>query len=209
MVSDPGSDQVLITRAIGGDRAALERLLLARSLRLSRHIARKLPETQRGIIDVDDVVQETLIQAIRDIGTCQARTDASFTAWLATIADHRLQDMLKGAGRRKRGGGRRLQRAEQGQGSSWLSLIDVLADSTHTPSQSVARREAVRAIQVAVAALPDDQREAVRLRYLEGKSIDETAVEMGRTPAAVNGLVRRAKRALRESLHKSSLWLSK
>jgi RNA polymerase sigma-70 factor (ECF subfamily) len=56
--------------------------------------------------------------------------------------------------------------------------------------------------------LPDDQRDAIRIRYLEGKSIDETAAELGRTTAAVNGLVRRAKGALRSALECSSRWLS-
>jgi RNA polymerase sigma-70 factor (ECF subfamily) len=161
------------------------------------------------LIDVDDVLQEAFIQAIRDIHTCQASTTEGFAAWLTMIAQHRLQDMLKRQKRRKRGGDRRQNHVEQDGASSWLGLIDLVAGPVHTPSQSVARREAVRAIQVAVAALPDDQREAVRRRYLDGKSIDETAAEMDRTPAAVNGLVRRAKQALRESLKASSEWLMK
>jgi RNA polymerase sigma-70 factor (ECF subfamily) len=208
-VSNSDDKQDLLSNAIGGDRCALERLLLSQSLRLSRRIAAKLPETALGVIDADDVLQETFIQAIRDIRACQAGTLESFAAWLTTIADHRLQDMLKGRNRRKRDGGRRRAGLGDSGGNSWLGLVEVLADSKKTPSQSVARREAMRAVQVAVAALPTDQRQAVRLRFLEGKSIEETANKMQRTPAAVNGLIRRAKQALRSSLHRSSMWLSK
>ena len=42
--------------------------------------------------------------------------------------------------------------------------------------------------------LPDDQREAVRLRYLGGQSLEETAKEMQRSPGAVRGLLHRARK---------------
>jgi RNA polymerase sigma-70 factor, ECF subfamily len=90
-----------------------------------------------------------------------------------------------------------------------VDLIGLLSDHRSTPGRKVARHEGTQAIQIAIAALPDDQREAIRLRYLEGKSIEETAAEMGRTAAAVNGLVRRAKEGLRDSLEDSARWLSK
>ena len=57
--------------------------------------------------------------------------------------------------------------------------------------------------------LPSDQRQAVRLRYLSGKSLEETAVAMGRTPNAVRSLVHRAKQRLHHALRRSSLWLDK
>ncbi len=57
--------------------------------------------------------------------------------------------------------------------------------------------------------LPDDQREAIRLRYLSGRSLEETAAAMQRSPGAVRGLVQRAKQALRGAMVRSTLWLSK
>ena len=85
----------------------------------------------------------------------------------------------------------------------------MLSDDRSTPGRNVARHEAIQAIQIGIAALADEQRQAIRLRYLEGNSIEETAAAMGRTTAAVNGLVRRAKETLRGTLENSSRWLSK
>jgi len=64
-------------------------------------------------------------------------------------------------------------------------------------------------VQVGIAGLPDDQREAIWLHHLSGKSIEETAAAMDRTPASVRGLLQRARQALRDALVRSTLWLSK
>jgi RNA polymerase sigma factor (sigma-70 family) len=89
-----------------------------------------------------------------------------------------------------------------------VDLVELLSDRQHTPSRSAARREAVRAVQVGIAALPEDQREAVRQHLLEGKSLAETGSAMGRSPGAVSALIHRAKKQLREALGRASTWLS-
>jgi RNA polymerase sigma-70 factor, ECF subfamily len=200
----------LIECATDGDREALQQLLWNHYDRLLRHIAPKLDGDLPRLVGIDDIVQETFIQAIRDIRNCQARSDESFAAWLNAIADHRLNDTIKGLHRRKRGGDwRRAQSPVGTSADAMVELVELISDRRSTPSRFLARREAVQAMQVGIAALPEDQRDAIRLRYLEGKSIAETAAELGCTAAAVNGLVRRAKEALRSALERSSLWLTR
>ena len=117
---------------------------------------------------------------------------------------------MKGLRRKKRGGAhRQVSRRTEGQGSSVAELVDLLSDRHHAPSRSVARREAVQAVHVGIAGLPEDQREAVRQHLIEGKSLAATAEAMGRTPGAVSALVHRAKGRLREALGRASLWLSR
>jgi RNA polymerase sigma factor (sigma-70 family) len=65
------------------------------------------------------------------------------------------------------------------------------------------------AIRDAVDALPSDQREVVRLYALEGQSLATTARSIRRSPAAVRGLVHRAKQRLRELMQSSSRWFDK
>jgi len=200
----------LIERATAGDQTALEHLLWNHYRRLLRHIDPKLDGDLQRLVDINDVVQETFIRAIRDIENCQARTEESFAAWLRTIADHTLHDMIRGLYRQKRGGHRRAANPLAGGSADCLvQLVDLVPDRGATASKVMARNELIKAMQVGIAGLPDDQREAVRLRYLEGRSAEETAGQMGRTTAAVNGLVRRAKEALRAALDRSSLWLSR
>jgi RNA polymerase sigma-70 factor (ECF subfamily) len=100
-------------------------------------------------------------------------------------------------------------RPPPGDRSSWLALAERSIAADGTPSHHLAGEEAVRAIQVAVAVLPDDQRAAVTLHHLEGQSIEATAAELARSQAAVRGLLQRARKSLREMLGRSSRWFEK
>ena len=175
--------------------------------RLAAYIGRKLPADVRSQLGVDDVLQDTFVQAFRDIGTLAPQGEQAFVAWLETVADHRLQDALRHARRKKRGGD--FQRAADAEGSQWLPLVELLRGDIGTPSQNAAQQEAVLAVQVGVSALPPDQREAIRMHCLDRLSVEDTAEAMQRTPGAVRGLVQRGKIALRERLVRSSLWFSK
>ena len=197
----------LIQRARAGDRAALQQLLWDHYNRLVGFIAPRLSGNLQRLVAIEDVVQETFILAIRDIGNCQAASDQAFAAWLSAIAEHRLHDIIKGLYRRKRGGDRRqVEALVVGSAGGLVELVELVSDHRSTPGRALTRHEAVQAMQIGIAALPEDQREAIRLRYLEGKSIEETAAKLGRTAAAVNGLVRRAKESLRSTLLDSSRW---
>lgn len=59
-------------------------------------------------------------------------------------------------------------------------------------------------VEGALARLPEDQREAVTLRYLEGLSAGEAAAIMGKSAGAVRVLAHRGMQALREFLSSSS-----
>ena len=73
-----------------------------------------------------------------------------------------------------------------------------------SPSQKAMRREEEQRLTQALTALPDDQREAVRLRHLEGWALDDIAVHLGRTCAATAGLIKRGMKALRRELRRSN-----
>ncbi len=200
----------LVERAVGGDRAALGDLLLAHFDGLERHVSAKLPDDVRGLVAPDDVVQETLVQAIRGIHGFRAQGSGSFRNWLWAIADHEILRTVEHCGAQKRGG--RMQRvlAATVQPSSLIDLCERLADSqAGTASGALAGQEAARAMQVGIAGLPHDQRQAVRLHFLEGRSLDATAGALERSPGAVRGLLHRAKAGLRDALGHSSRWFAR
>jgi RNA polymerase sigma-70 factor (ECF subfamily) len=200
----------LFALASTGDRGALERLLLDHYDRLAAFLDPKIPATLRALITVEDVLQEAFVHVFRDFYRTRLADERAFFGWLCAVAEHRLNDSVRLHQRRKRGGDRRrVTDAPWGHRSSMADLVQILADDQRSPSQSAAAHEAMEAVQVHLAALPDDQREAVRLRYLGGRSLEETARKMQRTPGAVRGLLHRAKEALRAGLHRSSMWLSK
>ena len=202
------NEQKLVRRAIDGDKVALDQLLLAHYQHLADHLTPKVGTSAPGMISVDDVIQETFIHACRDIAKYQARESNTFLHWLRAIADNRLLDLLKTAKRKKRGGDmRQVQNRSDGR-SSVVQIINMLSDQGRTPSRVAARGEAEAAMQVAIANLPDDQRQAIQLRFFQQKSLEEAAELMNRTPGSVRGLIHRAKQALRESMNRPSMWLT-
>lgn len=200
-------EPALVAAAVGGDRVALERLLLAHYDGLARRIGSKLPSRLQATQAVEDILQLTFLQVFRDVSRFEPRADARFGDWLARIAENRLLDAIKQQDRTKRGGD--LQRVDNTarDESRVLSLLDWLAADDTSPSSVIARGEAVQALQVALASLPRDQREAIRLRLLEGKSLEETATALDRTTDAVRGLVQRGKQELKAALGRASQWL--
>src|SRR5262245_15160219 len=175
----------LVAAAIGGDRVALERLLLANYDALAMQVAARLPARLQATQAVEDILQVTFCQAFRDIGRFEQREDASFGNWLARLAENRLLDAIKQHDCAKRGGDVKHVTEAAADESRVLPLWDWIAADDTSPSSVIARDEALHALNVALAALPTDQRQAVQLRILEGKSLEDAAQIMGRTPDAI------------------------
>ncbi len=208
-MSEGDRTQERIAKAISGDRPALQELLLIHTPHLSRQIAAKLPSSVRGLLEVEDVLNATFFQAFRNIGTLRQASERSFYAWLKTIAENQLRDALRTLQRKKRGGDyHRLHGPAKGDTSSIADLAEMLSDHGDTPSVLFARQEAIHALQVGIAGLPDDQREAICLHVLQEKSLAEAADAMNRTPGAIRALIHRAKQQLRDGLQQASVWLS-
>ena len=207
-MSEASNQANLLAAAKSGDRHALGQLLLMHSDALGRHLAVKMPPSLSRTVSVDDILQQTFFEAYRDIGQFQSQGDGSFYAWLKVIGQHRLQNAIKSASRQKRGG--HLKRVEPvvGDNASMRNLLEELEGDVGTASLAVRRGEALTAMNVALAELPDDYREVIRLRFFEGLTNEETAQAMGKTTAAIRSLVDRAKKRLREAIGRLSQFLS-
>jgi RNA polymerase sigma-70 factor (ECF subfamily) len=202
-------ESTLIEAAVRGDAGALEQLLLTHFSVLQRHIAPKIPAAARRHLAVEDVLQDTFAQVFRDISQFDSRANGSFLGWLKTIAEHRLADTLKRIRRKKRGGNQhQLSVADVAKTSTVANLIDLVYQDSKSPFKSVVRRDRERAIRIAVAGLPPDQRDVIGARFFEGKTVGEIAQTTDRTDGAVRGLIHRAKEKLREVMGRSSRWLS-
>lgn len=205
-----GREGELVSRAIGGDTAALTLLLTDTYNRLRAHLVRRVPRDLHATVDADDVVQETQIEAFRHIRRFEPRGDDAFYRWLATIALRRLRNAIKARRALKRcGGGLAAGGASPGIEESVVALLDLMAGPGDTPSREVAREEALAAVRAALACLPPAHQEAVRLVYLEGRSVADAAAAMHRTPRAIHNLCGKAKDRLRLILGTRSRFLSR
>jgi RNA polymerase sigma-70 factor (ECF subfamily) len=156
----------------------------------------QLDERLRGKLDPSDVVQETLLKAHQAQGQCRGQSDAERAAWLRQILANSLAD----AARRFLGADKRNLDLERSLHESSARLERLLVDSVVAPDEQAQRHEQLLLLAGGLAALPDDQRQAVELRHLHGVPVGEIARRMGRTRAAVAGLLRRGLDALRQQL---------
>jgi RNA polymerase sigma factor (sigma-70 family) len=202
-------EQALIQRARDGDHCALEQLLVGHSVELAAYIARRLPAWLRPHASTEDVMQHALVEAFLKIRRLRDTSPRAFSAWLNAVAEMSLLAFQKTHRRLKRGGRfhRMVGRTNRVTGSV-LELLDHLPDEAVTASSKIARQEAAAALHVGIASLAEDQRRAIELHLLEGKSLQETAAVIKRSPAAVRGLVYRGKHKLAELMGNASSWLS-
>lgn len=200
----------LVERAVGGDEVATTVLLSISYPRLRRHLQRRIPRDIQAFIDVDDVVQDTQIQIFRNISTFRSTGPESFYRWMATVALYRLRNIIKAQRALKRGQGRTIggtARSEE-TGTSH-SLLDWLRGPDNTPSHHASRVEAEDALGMSLAGLPEHYRQAVRLVYLEGRSVEEVARIMGRTERAIHNLCYKAKEQLHLAMGSTSRFFSR
>lgn len=205
-MSKAGPLDDVIRRAVAGDRAALDGLFAAYYAQLAKHIAPQLPADLHGTLAAEDVLQEAFLDAFQAIGNAKFESDEAFSGWLVSIVEHRRLDLIRAARASKRGGGWSPLDAQR---ESMASMLGQLAVNLRTPSVSAAGHEAILAIQSALDRLPEDYREALRLRYVEGLPVAETAARMGRTEAAVRMLCHRALKEMGTLMGSASRFLSR
>ena len=156
------------------------------------------PQLQRNL-DASGVVQETFLEAHQNWPQFQGKTQAELSAWLRQILAHNLADAVRALRREKRDIGRERSLATSLANSS-TKLAGWLAADQSSPSQGMQREERAVVVATALAQLPDSQRDALVLQHWHGWSLNEIAQHMGRTPAAVAGLLKRGLKELRALL---------
>ena len=163
---------------------------------LARTQARKAYQAKMG---ASDIVQQTMLQAVQGLDGFRGETEAEFRGWLRQILARHLCHLDRDLHRDKRDI-RREQSMEQKLAQSSMRLEGLLAGDGPTPSQNAAFGENVVKVADAIDRLPESQREAIRLHYLEGMKLAEVAAELDKTSGAVAGLLHRGMKTLRDQL---------
>lgn len=186
--TSPGSlesTMVLLDRIRVGDPVAREQLL-ARYLPILRAWAHgRLPANARGVADTDDVVQVTLLRALRRLDKFEYRHEGAFLSYLRQGALNTVRQEIRRARRRP---------------TDELLEDDIADDSVSVVEQAIGQ-QALERYEAELIRLASDQREAVILRLEFGLGYGEIAEAMGRpTPNAARMLVVRALARLAEAL---------
>lgn len=181
-MTDPATTVRLLDRAREGDRDALDALFARHRGRLGAMIAARLPAAARFHLVAEDLVQEVHLEAARRLADFEDRGPSSFYRWLTGIARNKIREAVRAGMADKR--------------ARAVPMEHDLPSGATTAGTAAVRTERAARLAAAIDGLSGDQGEAVRLRYLEGMSIAETAERMERSPAAVKMLVSRGLGAL-------------
>jgi RNA polymerase sigma-70 factor (ECF subfamily) len=200
-MANPPLDLARLLEGLRRGEPAAQAEILLRYQPWLRLLARlQLDRRFQGKFDASDLVQLTMLEACRALPQFRGTTEAELTAWLRQVLAHALAHEI----RRYQGTERRdLDREvslEHSLAQSSQQLGDMLAASGSSPSQQAARREQEVILAEVLARLPDDHREVIVLRNLQGLSHEEVAKRMQRNPGAVRMLWVRALARLREEL---------
>ena len=147
-------------------------ILMSRAQRVHSYVAEKIPPRMRRVVSADDVMQDIWITVINSASDITSTGSEEFDPWLTRLAQRRIADAIRRAGALKRGGNEVIVYV-QARSSSFVDLFARLSSSHNTPSSEVSTQESVHAVQIALAALSEDYRTAIGLRYIEDFSHDQ------------------------------------
>jgi RNA polymerase sigma-70 factor, ECF subfamily len=185
----------------GETEAAADRLepyraylqLLAR-LHLDPHL--------RGKVDLSGVVQQTLWEGHRALGSAPTPAEVQVAALLRRLLANNLADEVRKCYADKRAVGR-VRSLDAALAESSAPLEAFLAADQSSPEQRASRNEELLRLAGALERLPETQRQAVELHYLRGWKLEAIASHLGRGKSAVAGLLHRGLDKLRETLRSS------
>jgi RNA polymerase sigma-70 factor (ECF subfamily) len=154
----------------------------------------------RSKVDVDDLLQEIWLEIHRKIALFRGCSEREFLTWVRRVIGSILANQIRHYIGTK-GRDLRLERAltdELDQSSRAMNGSLVAPESS--PSQQAVRREQAVLLADALQDLPEDYREVIILRQLEGLSFPDVARRVGRTEDSVKNVWLRALARLRRAL---------
>lgn len=190
--SDPASthgnsDLLLVERTVAGDQRAFELLVIKYQRRIERLIGRMV----RDVDLVQDIAQETFIRAYRALH--QFRGEAQFYTWLYRIAVNTAKKSLLDMKRNPVISENAFRASDEEDETSQPGHE---LTSEETPETVLAAKEIAAVVNAAMQALPEDLRQAVTLREIEGLSYEEIADAMNCPIGTVRSRIFRAREAI-------------
>ena len=180
------SDALLVERTVAGDQKAFELLVIKYQRRIQRLIGRMV----RDVDLVEDISQETFIRAYRALA--QFRGEAQFYTWLYRIAINTAKKALMDLKRNPTVS----ENAYKSDDDDETSRVENELTSSETPEAVLASKEIAETTNTAMQALPEELREAITLREIEGLSYEEISEAMNCPIGTVRSRIFRAREAI-------------
>ncbi len=181
--SNSTDSEALLQQLRDGDAQAFDRLFARHRPYLRRVIEIRLDDRLRSRVDPSDVVQETQLDAFRNLADYLARVPMPFRLWLRKTAHQRLAKLRE---RHLEAARRAVVRELPLPDRSTLQLARLAGARAPSPSQRLARAELSRRVRQAVARLAPNDREIILMRTFEGLSNPDIAQILDLDPGTVS-----------------------
>ena len=182
------ADQRLVERVQAGDRLAFDELVAKYQRKLNRLLLRYI----RDHAEVEDVAQEAFLKAYRALPSF--RGESAFYTWLYRIGVNTAKNYLMAKSRRT-------PTTTEVDADEAEAFEDAgLLHDVNTPEHILQSKQVGQTVNAAMDALPEDLRNAIVLREIEGLSYEEIAAEMGCPIGTVRSRIFRAREAVAEKL---------
>ena len=183
----------LIRRYHKGEQGVLDELCERYWPRVLTVVRHRIGPALRGLLEAEDIVQETFEAALPKLAEFEVRHDAAFIQWLAKVAERRIQSAARAMHAQKRDHRREVALDARGGSNSSSMSWQLVASEVDAPER-LAQAELAALVDECVDELPEDQREVILLRDFAGGDWPFVAKELGRpTPSAARELHRRAR----------------
>ncbi len=184
------SEQVLLQKSKSGEQDSFRELV--------EYYSKMVINTCFGFLrnqeDAEDIAQEVFVEVYKSVK--KFRGDSKLSTWIYRIAVTKSLDQIKMRKRKKRAA----------QLKSLLGMDDqemeLPANSNSNPENITEKEERKRVLQIAIDSLAENQKVAITLNKIEGFSYKEISEIMDTTVSAVESLIVRAKKNLKEKLTK-------
>lgn len=196
---NPSEFRNLLTKAREGDVTALGKLIDKYRPYLWTLAQGQFDSALNARVDPSDVVQQTCLEIHRDFEAFNGAVEGELLAWAKQILSNNVSNTIRQHVHAKKRSTDR-ERSLDDTVTGGQPRRNAVASRKSTPSAGAIRRENADGLQLALKKLPDEQREAVRLRHLEGWSLQQLADHFDRSEAAVAGLLKRGMKKLRQHM---------
>ena len=190
-IADPTSQSYeakLVEKLRSGDSTAMEEFY---NIYRNRLYALVLEQVGRDHAVAEDLVQEVFLAALSSLD--KFRGDSQLYTWLRSIALHKLNDFYRRQAREPRP-------TESSPDFDAMKQLEQIGDDEPAPLTVMEFEEIRQSVHQALEGLPQDYQEVLVLKYLEEMPVLEISQVMGRSPKSVEGLLARARKAMRDNL---------
>jgi RNA polymerase sigma-70 factor (ECF subfamily) len=181
------SDRALVARMNAGDQRAFDEFFHSNAPRLAAFATRR---SGWDPANVEDIVQNTLVKAIRNLASY--RGEAALFTWLSEICRHEIADVYRKTARRP------IHETLDDPSTLVHESEQLRVLPQHEPAAQADAQLLRGAVMRTLTALPERYALALEAKYGDGLSVEQIAGQLGVTPIAAQSLLARARDAFRE-----------